>query len=147
MTNLYFKIVNPIVKTILRSPLHGLMSHNTILLKFTGRTSGKTFFTPISYHLADNTVHCFTSLQSKWWRNLSEEREVTITLKGKTFTVTPKLNHEDTGAVQSALYEFLLAVPRDAPHSGVSLGEAQKPSIIDIKKVAPGLVHIQLPLT
>ena len=42
-------IMNPAIKLILRSPLHGLMSKRLLLITFTGRKSGKQFTTPLGY--------------------------------------------------------------------------------------------------
>lgn len=61
MSNLLYKVINPIVKGLLRSPLHGLMSKNTMLIEFKGRKSGRMFTTPVSYHIEGDRVHCFTS--------------------------------------------------------------------------------------
>ena len=48
MSNLLYGLINPAVCSLLRSPLHGLMSKNTLLLEFTGRKSGRLLSTPIS---------------------------------------------------------------------------------------------------
>jgi hypothetical protein len=36
-----FKLVNPVLKAVLRSPLHRRLSKSLALLTFTGRTSGR----------------------------------------------------------------------------------------------------------
>ena len=59
MSKALYSLINPVVKVILRSPLHGLMSRNTILLEFKGRKSGKIYSTPVSYHDTDGALHCF----------------------------------------------------------------------------------------
>ena len=56
-----YKLLNPPVKRLLRSGLHGLTSKNTLLLEFTGRKSGRALSTPISYYLKDGAAHCFTT--------------------------------------------------------------------------------------
>ena len=42
-----YKWINPPIKFLLASPLHGIMSSNTLLLDFTGRKSGRALSTPI----------------------------------------------------------------------------------------------------
>ena len=59
MSKALYRDINPSVRFLLRSPLHGLMSGNTLLLEFTGRKSGRALSTPISYRLEGNTAHCF----------------------------------------------------------------------------------------
>ena len=73
MNKLWFSIINPIVRFILRSSAHGLMSHNTVLLEFTGRKSGKVYTMPVSYHRNKAQVHCFTERNNQWWRNLADD--------------------------------------------------------------------------
>lgn len=43
------KIYNPLMKWVLRSPLHGMVSKNFMLITFTGRRSGKVYTTPVNY--------------------------------------------------------------------------------------------------
>ena len=56
-----YKLLNPPVKRLLRSGLHGLMSKNTLLLEFTGRKSGRALSTPISYYLKDGATPCLSN--------------------------------------------------------------------------------------
>ena len=45
MANTLYRLINPHVRALLRSPLHGLMSRNTLLLSFNGRKTGKLLST------------------------------------------------------------------------------------------------------
>ena len=74
--------VNTIAISILRSPLHGWLHHNTLLLSFQGRKSGKTYTIPLSYTQEGDTVLCFTRRGNTWWKNLREDTPVTVDLKG-----------------------------------------------------------------
>ena len=49
-------LYNPIVKFVLQSPMHPLMSSNTMLLTFPGRKSGKPYTTPINYAREGNGI-------------------------------------------------------------------------------------------
>jgi hypothetical protein len=49
MANQFLKIGNGFMRAILRSPLHGLVSNNVILITFTGRKSGNTYTMPVNY--------------------------------------------------------------------------------------------------
>jgi hypothetical protein len=40
----------------LRSPLHGILSKNFLLINFTGRKSGRVFTTPVSYSQDDSAA-------------------------------------------------------------------------------------------
>ena len=41
-----FKVMNPIMKGLLRSPLHGLMSGSLMLITYAGRKTGKPYTIP-----------------------------------------------------------------------------------------------------
>jgi len=55
MSNLLYGLINPAVCSLLRSPLHGLMSKNTLLLEFAGRK-------PVVYC----RLQLATTLKIKW---------------------------------------------------------------------------------
>ena len=43
------KLYNPLMKWLLRSPLHGVVSKMYLLVTFTGRKSGTVYSTPVEY--------------------------------------------------------------------------------------------------
>lgn len=61
--------VNSTVKFILRSPVHGMISKAFLLITFTGRKSGKTYTTPVSYSRRGDELSIFT--HARWWKNLT----------------------------------------------------------------------------
>lgn len=73
--------VNPLMRLLLRSPLHGRVSQVLLLLTFKGRTSGKTYTTPVGYHRAGEAILVFT--HSPWWKNFVGGAPVTRLLEGK----------------------------------------------------------------
>lgn len=83
---LMFKLMNPILKTFLRSPFHGAMSSRLMLLTFTGRKTGKKFSTPVGYVRQGNTLLVFT--HSPWWKNLIGGAPVTVRLAGRDLNGT-----------------------------------------------------------
>jgi hypothetical protein len=68
-----YKTLNPFVKALLRSPLHGIASKNIALLHFRGRKSGREFVTPLSYVRENGTVCLLSAHGTRWWMNLREE--------------------------------------------------------------------------
>lgn len=77
------KIANPVMKWLLRSPLHGMMSKRVVLIEFTGRTSGKTYRTPVMYASCDDGIVVSTSRDYLWWRNLRGGAAVRLWLRGR----------------------------------------------------------------
>jgi hypothetical protein len=80
----FFTVINPIMKFLLRSPVHGLWSDSLMLITFTGRKSGRRFTTPVRYIKTGETVRCFTAAENQWWRNLRTGARVELLIKGAT---------------------------------------------------------------
>jgi hypothetical protein len=47
--NFYRYFLNPVMRSLLRSPLHGITSNNIGIVHYTGRKSGRKLNTPLSY--------------------------------------------------------------------------------------------------
>ena len=75
-----FGVLNPVVKGLLRSPLHGLISHELMVLSFTGRTSGQQYAVPVGYLQQANRL--YFSCLAGWWQNLPGA-PVTVRLRGQ----------------------------------------------------------------
>ena len=71
------------MKFVLRSPAHGMVSKTILLITFTGRKSGKTYTTPVSYSQDGDQVHIFT--HAAWWKNLLSGAPVTLRMRGREF--------------------------------------------------------------
>ncbi len=82
-----------------------------MLISFTGRKSGKTYTTPVSYSRDDDVVRVFTT--APWWRNLQANPQVTLRLAGETRTGRAQTTRDDTERVKQAIRDFLERVPRD----------------------------------
>lgn len=77
------KWYNPLVTTILRSPLHGFMSGNTLLLTYTGRKSKQAYTFPISYGQQGNDIYLITHHDKPWWKSVRGGAEVTVRVRGQ----------------------------------------------------------------
>lgn len=77
---------NRLLKLLLRSPLHRPLSKGLLLISFTGRKSGKTYTTPISYLRDGDDIILFTNRERKWWRNLQGGAPVTLWVQGEKFS-------------------------------------------------------------
>ena len=93
--------LNKVMSTIVRSPLHGMVSKSIMLITFTGRKSGKTYSTPISYTQNDDVVTAFT--HAKWARNLEGGAPVTLTIKNKAVQGQATVVSDDKDAIATGL--------------------------------------------
>ena len=76
------RIFNQAVASILRSPLHGMMSQKVLVITFQGRKSGRQISTPVGYiEMQDGSIMVFTD--GRWWRNLLAHPQVSLWLRGR----------------------------------------------------------------
>jgi len=80
-----FTSLNPIIEPMLQSRLHCLVSSQLMLVKFTGRKTGKAYLTPMAYHdFGDIIIIALAETASRqWWRNYREVWPMEILIKGR----------------------------------------------------------------
>ncbi len=83
---LFVRLQNPMMKWLLASPLHFIVSNHYLLITFTGCKSGHEYTTPVQYAQAGNDLLIITSAIYIWWRNLRGGAPVTIRLRGQTWS-------------------------------------------------------------
>lgn len=77
--------LNALMQVMLRTPgLQRVVGRSTALLTFTGRKSGKSYTTPITYVADVGRVILTCNKTRQWWRNLTDRPSVTLRLAGKT---------------------------------------------------------------
>jgi hypothetical protein len=104
---------NPLMEWLLKSPLHGMLSGNTIIIYFKGQKSGKDYHVPIGYLQVDNTLLTVSSKQRTWWRNMRCDAPVKILMKGKMLPAHA-CAFEDDVSVAEGLKAFMKENPRMA---------------------------------
>jgi hypothetical protein len=85
------RLANPVVRRVLRSRAHPLLSGRLLLLTYRGRRSGRTFAIPLRYaELTDGRlVAVALRPETKlWWRAFAEPAGAAVTLRGATVHVT-----------------------------------------------------------
>jgi hypothetical protein len=55
------RVINPLVRVLLRSPAHRVMSRGVLLLTYTGRRSGRRYTLPVQYARADHGARTVVS--------------------------------------------------------------------------------------
>ncbi len=94
---------NPLVRGLLRSPAHGLLSARVLLISSTGRRSGRSFTLPVQYVREGDEVVVTVGWPEKktWWRNFTgEPRPVTLRLAGRDVGGTARAVEREDGGVQ-----------------------------------------------
>lgn len=136
-------LLNPIIKLILRSPLHGLISKSILLITYTGRKSGKQYTVPVNY-VRDGTTLLTTSLRTRvWWRNLQGGTPVRVRVAGADIQgVGDAITSPQ--AVAAALMTYLQSAPRAARYFGVALDRAGRPKADDVARAAASRVMVRI---
>jgi uncharacterized protein YbjT (DUF2867 family) len=75
------RIVNPVMRTLLSSPLHGLVSRQLLVLHYTGHRTGRRYDVPVGYRTVDGHLEILTN--SGWRANFGGGRDITVTYRGR----------------------------------------------------------------
>lgn len=128
---------NPIIKGLLKSPLHFFVSKNMMLITYTGRKSGQTYTLPVNYIRDGDTLYTTSWKERTWWRNLRDRQPVTLRVQGKKFEATPKVSETDED-VTSQLTTYFQLAPKMAQYFDVGL-DSQGNSIPE--DIAAAAIH------
>ena len=134
---------NVFMQALLKSPLHGLLSRNLILIRYTGRKSGKTITLPVNYvRIGDRLL--VTSLRTRsWWRNLRRAAPFHLRLQGNEVPARAEVL-EEQAEVAAALGELFAAAPQMSRYFDVRLDENQKPLQGDLEQAARERVVVRI---
>jgi len=134
---------NDFVKFFLRTPLHIFMG-KTMLIRVTGRKTGKEYTTPVDYYRVDDHLWVMTSRDRTWWRNVIDGAEVRLRLRGKDVGGFAEAILEED-AVTALLGEYLQNVPMAARSLGVRMENGQ-PHPEDAAKLAKERLFVKIKL-
>ena len=137
-------IVNHAMRLVLRSPVHGMVSKTVLLITFTGRKSGKTYTTPVSYSQHGDQVTIFT--HADWWKNLRGGASVTLNLRGREVQGLAVPVAGDKLTVAAGLMAHLRKVPSDATFYGVTFDDHKNPRAEEAEKAAQTVVMVRIRL-
>ncbi len=114
-----YKVINPLMGLLLRSPLHGPLGKRLLLLEYTGRKSGKGFRIPVAYVREGRELLLAT--QSGWKANFRGGAPVKVWLDGERRPAFAELIDDDAG-VADALGRMVRAQPDFARIIGAAVG-------------------------
>jgi deazaflavin-dependent oxidoreductase (nitroreductase family) len=129
---------------VLRSPVHGAVSKSVLLITFTGRKSGKTYTTPVSYSQHDGQVYVFT--HAAWWKNLRGGAPVTVRIRGRELQGLAEPVTGDEEAIAAGLTAHLRRVPSDARYYGVTFDDQGNPRAAEVAQAVKTVVMIPIQL-
>ena len=122
MPRVMMKLMNPLMALMLRSPLHGRMSGQLMLLTVVGRKSGKEYTFPVGYVQAGDDLLLFT--HGNWWKNLRGGAMVEVRLRGQTRRGQAELVEDQDEALAVAQAISAAHGPKMARRLGVYIDPA-----------------------
>lgn len=139
-------IANPFMKTILRTPLHPLMSKSIAVVTVTGRKTGKKYSLPVNYLLDGDIVWIISMRDRNWWKNLRGGARVSLLLMGTNFMGLGEV-YESPKDVEGNLKDYLLLKPDYAQYFDVGLDEAGEFMSEDLTAAAEKRVMVRVDLS
>lgn len=137
--------LNRLMGLMLKTPgLQRLVGKSTALLTFTGRKTGRSITTPISYVREGDRIILSGHRTRNWWRNVAQNPEVMIRVAGEDRRGHASILEGDEAL--SAMAMILEAQPPVAKMAGVELDESGKPSREDLEAVATYTVLVAVDL-
>ena len=121
------RLSNSMMAWLLRSPLHGVLSNNFMLITVTGRKSGRPITTPVNYARAGDALLIISWPDRTWWKNLRGGALVVVRLKGKLWK-GDGCAIEDEASVAQNLLTMLKHVPRYQQYFAVTLTPDGQPA-------------------
>lgn len=136
--------LNALMRLILRSPAHGMMSDRLLTITVTGRKTGNTYKIPVAYIEHEGALLVGTS--ATWKRNLRADTPVRLRLRGRD-----RLAHAEVISDEERLAEMYRAIlPRNPVHGrfvGIGLEPDGEPNRADLRRaMGDGLVGVRLRL-
>ena len=140
----FIHLVNKLIKLLLRSPLHGLLSKEVLLLTFTGRQSAKRYTTPVGYARDGDLLLLGT--QRPWWKNLRGGVPVSVRVQGCDYSGLADVVSDEEGLRQS--YRTMISLrPRFRRILDIKLdpdGQPNRDDVARAKRQGHVVVRIQL---
>jgi deazaflavin-dependent oxidoreductase (nitroreductase family) len=114
---------NVIMKGLLESPLHPLLSRSMMVVYYTGRKSGQAYSLPIAYVQEGQTLWTVSYQERTWWRNLRGGAAVKLRWRGQVLAGQGEVIEGE--GVQAALRHYLELVPSYARYFNIKLVDGQ----------------------
>jgi deazaflavin-dependent oxidoreductase (nitroreductase family) len=127
---------------LLRSPFHGMLSSNMMLITVTGRKTGQKYTLPVNYYGANNSLWVLTSRGRTWWRNVQDGADVSLLLRRQPVHAFAETELE-TESVERLLCTYLKHIPQGARSMGVRMQNGT-PNPDDIERIAKDRLFVRV---
>jgi deazaflavin-dependent oxidoreductase (nitroreductase family) len=119
-----------------------MVSGQIMIITFSGRKTGQSYPTPVSYCQENETVYCFT--HAGWWKNLVGGAKVQVLIRGQEHTGTAIPIRDDREKKIVGLGKLLSAVPSDARFYDVVIDQQGSLDQNDLGRAADNATMIEV---
>jgi hypothetical protein len=138
------KIVNPVLRAILASPLHGIANKGLLVLHVRGRRTGKVYDVPVGRHELDGQLLTYGG--GRWRVNLRGGAELQVTVDGRRRQAHAELE-EDPERVAEVFHRLLTDLgPKKANRVGLSVNVDRAPTLDEVREGTRGRAIVLLTL-
>ena len=108
-----FTGLNPGIAWVLRSPLRPLLDGWLLMLRVTGRRTGRQYWIPVGYQRDGDTITVLVSKapRKQWWRNYRDPGPADVLLRGRTLRGRAHVLSMESTAFHDAVERTLRRVP------------------------------------
>jgi F420H(2)-dependent quinone reductase len=126
-------LMNPIVRSVLRSPLHGAVDGALLILHVRGRRTGRQYDIPVGYVDLDGRFVVVT--QHSWRANLRGVTDVDVMHQGRRRTMHADLD-EEPGAVATILHAAIEKIGWQAARRqiGLTVNVGRTPTLAELEE-------------
>ena len=138
------RFLNTVMRGILRSPLHPMMSGRILVIDVTGRKTGKLYRIPAGYVEHDGAILIGTA--GTWRRNLAANQTVTVLLRGRPRQATAEVITDEDRCGE--LYRPILAKnPVHGKYASIGIEPGGSPNPADLRAaLRRGIAVVRLAL-
>lgn len=112
------RMLDSVMRSMLRSPLHGMVSKKMLIVTVRGRKTGKVYSNPVGYVESDGFLLIGTA--AGWRRNLRSGEPVSITWRGRDTTADCEVIRAEEQIAEP--YRIIIkGNPAHSRHSGINL--------------------------
>jgi F420H(2)-dependent quinone reductase len=129
------KMGNPVVRTLLGSPLHGVLDDSFLVLHLTGRKTGRRYDIPVGYVDMEGKLAVVTV--ARWRVNLRGGADVEVTLRGCRRPMRALLE-EDPASVAVSYQAMIgrMGWKKAQRQLGISLPGGRAPTVLELRDAA-----------
>jgi hypothetical protein len=139
------KVINPLFRRILTSPLHAPMSKGLMVLHITGRKTGNLYHVPVGRHELDGQLLTYGG--GAWRNNLRGGADLRVTLDGRERSGHAVLD-EDPERVAQVFTKLLDRLGyKKASRLGLKVNVDRPPTPDEIREATRGRTLVLITLT